>query len=227
MDEVRDLVRQHLAEPLHVARPDVGEVVDVDPDGGVAASDVEREAVGDLVLVREVDPHLARERDRRAVAQVDRQRVVGLLRDGGGLGLDASQPLGVGDLEVLGLDRQPGDLGVVAVVEQREAGLRARRRRRGGEAGDGDQQQDERARRRGGERHRGRGEAAERTPRVQPRAARPERSPWSDTPVDSPRRGLAFSGSGRRAVATRLRAVRVRHGRGRWLRSVASLPLRP
>ena len=138
VDQVGHLVRDHLAEPLHVARPDVGRVVDVDPDGGEPARpDVEGDAIGDLVLVGEVDPDGVVEDERgRVGAESDREGVIGRLGDRGGLGLDAGEVGRVHDLEVLGRRHLPVDLGVVAPVERPEADLRGRR-------SDGEGQQDE------------------------------------------------------------------------------------
>jgi hypothetical protein len=109
----------------------------VHPDGGEARRpDVEGDAVGDLVLVREVDPQLPIERH----AQVLGQGGVGLLGYRGGLHLDARQVGRVHDLEVRRLGHPPVDFRVVARIEVREAlgrGGRRHERRNGQNEGAG------------------------------------------------------------------------------------------
>ena len=65
VEDVGDLVRHHLPQPLHVARPDLGRLVDVDPDVREPRAHAEGDAVRDLVLVREVDPDRPVERHVR------------------------------------------------------------------------------------------------------------------------------------------------------------------
>ena len=85
MEEVRDLVREHLPQPLYVARPDFRRLVDVHPDVRHAIPEAVGEAVRDFVLVREVDPQAFVERH----VQVFGERGIRLLSDGSGIDLDA------------------------------------------------------------------------------------------------------------------------------------------
>ena len=121
------------------------------PDIGIPVADRSREAVDNLVFIREVDADFFVEGD----IEVFGERDVARLGNRRGLPFDPGQPLGIHNFEVLRLGHTPGELGVVAAVGRVEA------LRPGGPGGKNEQEEQQK-----GAHAAGRGSAHSRDPDV-------------------------------------------------------------
>src|SRR5690606_27765383 len=95
VENVREFVRDNLAQPFLSARPERRNIVEMDPDVGVPGADGHGEAVYDFVLVGEVDPNLVGERN----GEVRAEGVVRFLGYGSRFDLDAGDVGRVDDPE--------------------------------------------------------------------------------------------------------------------------------